>query len=154
MSRPPDSGDDAGVDQVDTLEALGEAAAILIEHPNGAVRAIGGWLAAGGDAALYDHLAGDAAGHSWSEAKLAWRDDLLRRLATGISARVLSVELDRYATRLWPRDRLHAACPYPRGSRNAALWTVLALRGGHYPGSRQLARILSSDPSQCHRDRP
>jgi hypothetical protein len=140
MGRPGDS------DATDPLDAIGAAGAALADHRDPAVRRVGQWLAEGADAALFSYLTDQDIQPGYSpraKAVLEKRDRLIQALGAGYSAAELDAEVDRYRTRGgWPRDRLKTRCPYGADDRRAMIWEVLQLRGGHFPGVKQLDRIL------------
>jgi hypothetical protein len=143
-----------GDDPLDQLgeavtEAMAEGGAALYGHPNPLVGAIGEWLAAGGDAALFVHVSGveNARGHSARlEAARRRRDTALRKAAVvgGYDAAELSAEYGRYRSTAWLRDRQKPENPYRSGSVRALLFVALRAVDRDL-GARQLARILGDD---------
>jgi hypothetical protein len=128
----------------DAIEAIGTAAALLAEHSDPTVQAVGGWLLDAWPAELIEALTGleNSVGRSVrDEILLARRNTLERKLGETASPVPLAKELERYYTDVWlPRDRVKAANPYPAGDRRAALWQIYRLRP--QPVSLQYLRVI------------
>jgi hypothetical protein len=136
----------------DPLDTIRLAAEALAAHPDDQVRAIGAALADGiGAGQLIEHLTGQGGrrGHSVAR-ELAYQRRNRALIAASQAwaalpvtdrARMTANALARYHGSSWQRDKCHAQCPHPEGSRRAHFWAALRAID-HAPGERQMQRIV------------
>src|SRR5260370_20440174 len=113
----------------DPIETFARLATRLLDDPDPEIRSVGAWFAKGARGDICEHLVirGTRGPSPRAVADRVRRDRLLCSVAfPGLplaeQARHMSLDLGRYQTTAWRRDRVAARCPYPEGSQKAVFW--------------------------------